>query len=258
MHVEVIVLIGLLAGLWVGAWRRRRTRVSGARAAAFAVGLAALGAALLGPLHALAERPLIAAHMTQHLLLTLVVPAGLLAGTPGFMADAVLAPVLRTPALARLARVVTRPVPALALHAVALVVWHLPEPYRMAQASHPWHLLQHAALTGTAMLAWWPVLGASRHLPPLHYGPQLLYLFVFGMPMTVVAAFITGAEDVLYPSAAPVPLDDQRLGGIVMWVPAGLVPLAAFTMVFFRWVAAEWDDPEDRPARPEATSRIGG
>jgi putative membrane protein len=246
-HVEVAVLIGLLAGLWVGAWRRRRADVSVARVTAFAAGLTALGAALLGPLHDLAERPLIAAHMTQHLLLTMVVPPCLLAGTPGFMADAVLGPVLRRPALSRVARVATRPVPALALHAVALVVWHLPEPYRMAQLSHAWHLIQHAVLTATATLAWWPVLGPSRHLPRLHYGAQLLYLFAFGMPMTVVAAFITGAEDVLYPSAAAAPLDDQRLGGVVMWVPAGLVPLAAFTAVFFRWVAAEWDDPPDQP-----------
>jgi len=27
-----------------------------------------------------------------------------------------------------------------------------------------------------------------------------------------------------------------------MWVPAGLIPLIAFTVVFFRWVAAEADE----------------
>jgi hypothetical protein len=27
-----------------------------------------------------------------------------------------------------------------------------------------------------------------------------------------------------------------------MWVPAGLIPVAAFTLVFFRWVAAEADE----------------
>jgi hypothetical protein len=29
-----------------------------------------------------------------------------------------------------------------------------------------------------------------------------------------------------------------------MWVPAGVVPLVAFTVVFFRWAAAEPDEPE--------------
>ena len=86
---------------------------------------------------------------------------------------------------------------------------------------------------------------------------QLLYLFVFGMPMTVVAAMITSAEQVLYPfyEAAPritdlTPLADQRLGGLIMWVPSGLIPLAAFTVVYFRWVAAEADEDPAPVGRP--------
>ena len=61
------------------------------------------------------------------------------------------------------------------------------------------------------------------------------------------------AERVLYPfyGAAPrlwglEPLADQRLGGLIMWVPAALIPLAAFTVVFFRWVAAESDEETSR------------
>jgi putative membrane protein len=99
------------------------------------------------------------------------------------------------------------------------------------------------------VLGWWPVLSPSARLPPLHPGAQILYLFVFGMPMTVVAAMITGAEHLLYPYAAAAPrvfdltpLADQRLGGILMWVPAGLIPLVAFTVVYFRWAAAEREE----------------
>ena len=85
----------------------------------------------------------------------------------------------------------------------------------------------------------------------------ILYLFAFGIPMTVVASMITGAEHVLYPyyAAAPrlwdlAPLADQRLGGLIMWVPAGLIPLVAFTVVFFRWVAAEADEEPSRLGKP--------
>ncbi len=95
----------------------------------------------------------------------------------------------------------------------------------------------------------------SSAAPRVHYSAQILYLFVFGMPMTVVAAMITSAGDVLYPfyGAAPrlfglSPLDDQRLGGVIMWVPAGIIPLLAFTVVFFRWAAAEDDDALQRAA----------
>jgi putative membrane protein len=136
---------------------------------------------------------------------------------------------------------------------VALVGWHLPGPYGAALERHAWHVVEHLVLIATAVLAWWPVLSPSRLLPRLHYGTQILYLFAFGMPMTAVAAMITGAEHVLYPFYAAAPrlwgltaLADQRLGGLIMWVPAGLIPLVAFTVVFFRWAAVEADEPDRR------------
>ena len=77
----------------------------------------------------------------------------------------------------------------------------------------------------------------------------------FGIPMTIVAAMVTAADTVLYPFYAAAPrithlsaLADQRLGGVLMWVPAGLIPLVAFTAVFFRWAAAEQDPADDAEA----------
>lgn len=250
VHVETVVASALLAGAWVGAWRARRLRIAPGRAAFFFGGLLTLLVAVNGPLHELAERSLFSAHMVQHLLLTLVVPPCLLAGTPAWMADAALGRVLGPTPLRRLARTATRPVPALAAHGAALAVWHLPGPYGAALASHGVHLVEHVLLVGTAVLAWWPVLSPSGLLPSLHYGAQVLYLFALGIPMTIVAAMVTGAEAVLYPFYAEAPrvtgltaLEDQRLGGVLMWVPAGVIPLVAFTVVFFRWAAAEADDP---------------
>jgi putative membrane protein len=252
LHLDVVIAVAVLAGAYVAGLVLSAQPRSAGRAVAFFLGLAALLVATNGPLHVLSEGYLFTAHMVQHLILTLVVPPLLLSGTPGFMVDAVLARVGARPARWRVARLLTRPVPALAAYTVALVAWHLPGPYELALASHGWHFVEHAALTGTAILAWWPVLSTSREAPALHYGAQILYLFVFGFPMTVVAAMITTAETVLYPfySLAPrvidlSPLDDQRLGGVIMWVPAGLIPLVAFTLVFFRWVAAEPDDAVD-------------
>ncbi|MGH7323629.1 MAG: cytochrome c oxidase assembly protein, partial [Candidatus Rokuibacteriota bacterium] len=211
------------------------------RVAAFAAALVAGVAATNGPLHDLAERPVFAAHMAQHLVLILGMAPLLLAATPGWMVDGLLGVILGGPRWRALARALTRPVPALGLYAGALIAWHLPGPFERAVESHAWHLVAHMVLVAGAILAWWPVLSSSRLLPPLPYGAQILYLFAFGIPMTVVAAMIAGAEEVLYPRGAA-GLDDQRLGGIIMWVPAGLVPLAAFTIVFFRWAAEEADE----------------
>jgi len=243
------VACGLLAAAWAWAWHARGRRPRPAGAARFFGALLALLVALNGPLHDLSDWYLFSAHMVQHLVLTLVVPPLLLTGLPGWMVDSLLRPVMARRSGAAIVRVATRPLMAFAVYAVALVAWHLPGPYNTALEVHGWHVVEHLVLLVAATLGWWPIVSPSRLAPPLPYAAQLLYLFVFGMPMTVVAAMITAAEHVLYPyyASAPrlldlTPLADQRLGGVIMWVPAGLIPVAAFTLVFFRWVAAEADE----------------
>jgi putative membrane protein len=250
VHAEVIVAAGLAAAAWAWAWHRRGTRPPPGPALRFLGALAALLLALNGPLHDLSDWYLFSAHMVQHLVLTLVAAPLLLTGLPGWMLDALLGPVLARRVPGAVLRAALRPLPAFAVYAGALVFWHLPGPYGTALEVHGWHVVEHLVLLGTAVLGWWPILSPSRRAPALPYAAQLLYLFVFGMPMTVVAAMITAAERVLYPfyAAAPrlfdlTPLADQRLGGVIMWVPSGLIPLAAFTIVFFRWAAAEADEP---------------
>jgi len=78
----------------------------------------------------------------------------------------------------------------------------------------------------------------------------MLYLFVVGLPMVVVSIFISMADTVLYPYYAAAPRvwtiltahADQHLGGLIMWIPGGLVFLVAISVVFFRWQAAGGDD----------------
>jgi len=250
IHADVVLVVGVVALAYAIAWRRGPRTGLGVPAL-FAAALLVLLVALNGPLHDLSDYYLFSAHMVQHLLLTLVVPALLLAGTPRWMADALVRRLERVPGLGALLRAATRPVPALALYAAALIGWHLPGPYGAALEHHRWHVVEHLVLMATALVAWWPVLSPSARLPRLHYGAQILYLAAFGIPMTVVAAMITGAEHTLYPfyAAAPrlfelTPLADQRLGGLIMWVPAGLIPLMAFTVVFFRWVSVEAEDED--------------
>ncbi len=238
IHPEALALVVALGGAWLAAWRASGRPLPRAQATAFFGGLLALTMALNGPLHDLAERSLVSAHMIQHLLLVLVVAPCLLAGALPVLLDRALA----VRSVRAIVAAATQPVAALGIYAAALVVWHVPGPYALTIRSELWHVAAHVTLVGSAVLAWWPVVSPSRRLPALPYGARILYLFAFGIPMTVVAAMITGAEVVLYPTASATPIEDQRLGGILMWVPAGIVPLIAFTIVFFRWCAAESDD----------------
>jgi putative membrane protein len=77
--------------------------------------------------------------------------------------------------------------------------------------------------------------------------------------MAVVAALITLSDGVLYPfyAAAPrvwglSPLADQQIGGLLMWVPGGLVLWLAMTVVWFRWAAREERGDVESVVPPEA------
>lgn len=252
IHADVVggVVVLAAAYTWATLASRRPTPLGGP--VAFFGGCAALLVVLNGPLHDLSDGYLFSAHMVQHLVLTLVVPPLWLAGTPGWMMDALVARAARWPGAEAALRWVTRPLPAFATFAVALVAWHLPAPYNAALEHHAVHVIEHLVLIAASVIGWWPIASRSTRLPAAPYAGRILYLFVFGMPMTVVAAMVTAAEETLYPlyAAAPrvldlTPLADQRLGGVIMWVPAGIVPVVAFTVVFFRWAAVE-REAEDR------------
>src|SRR5713101_6620294 len=107
-HWEILVgvLLGLCSYAAWARWARRRhgETVSLTRIACLVAGFLLVVLALNGPLHLLADRYLFSAHMVQHLLLTLVVPPLLLTSLPAWMADGLIAPLLRRRPIGALAR----------------------------------------------------------------------------------------------------------------------------------------------------------
>jgi putative membrane protein len=214
--------------------------------ASFMGALLVLFGALTGPLHDLSDYYLFSAHMIQHMVLVFAMPPLILYGTPGWM----LRPLVRNTRLVHLARRLTRPAATFAIFNVVLVAWHLPPLYNLAMERHPIHIVEHLMIMAASVLLWWPVLSPLVELPRAAYPVQLLYLFLAGLPMVMVAIFIAMAQDLLYPyyAAAPriweflTPHADQHLGGLIMWIPGGLVFLIAISVVFFRWQAAGGDD----------------
>jgi len=248
LHGDVIAGVAIAALLYLLLAARNRKgggkAVSGARAASFASGLFVILIALNGPLHALADHYLFSAHMVQHLLLTLVVPPLLLAGLPQSLIDPL-------PSLAGLLRRLTAPLIACILYNAILIVWHVPLFYGWAMENHAIHIGQHLLFLGSALLLWWPVAGPRLAGAGMPAPAQLLYLFLAGVPMILVAAFVTLADEPLYRfyALAPrlfgiSPLDDQVAGGVIMWVPGSLVYLIAITVVYFRWVATESEESD--------------
>jgi len=251
LHLSVIIGLALLGGLYVflGGLTSARRHV-----ASFAGALVVLFLALNGPLHNLSDTYLFSAHMAQHLLLTLVFPPLLLYGTPAH----VIRPVLRPRWVMAIARVVTRPLAAGAIFTAPIVIWHVPALYESALRHHNLHIVQHLVFLTTAVIMWWPVLSPVPELPRAQHLVQMLYLFLLGIPMSVTGALITLSNSVLYPfyAAAPrvgglSPLEDQQIGGLLMWVLGGLMLWTVMSVVWFRY--SVWDQRADAETKvPEA------
>jgi putative membrane protein len=138
-------------------------------------------------------------------------------------------------------RVVTKPLAAWAVHAAALWVWHAPVLFQATLRSDLVHAAQHASFLGSALLFWWALVHGPRGL--MGYGAAVLYVFTTSVHSGVLGAFLTFTGRLLYPayaSATPAwgltPLEDQQLGGLIMWVPAGLVYVVAGLALFAGWM----------------------
>ena len=247
IHPSTVVGLAALAALYL--WRMRHgkadERVSASRRILFFSALLVIFASLNGPIHELSDTYLFSAHMVQHLMLTMLMPPLLIAGVPGWM----LRPLLRNRAIASVARIVTRPIACFAIFNVVIAMWHIPTFYNAAMDNHNIHILEHLMFMAAAVLMWWPLLSPLPELPRLSYPGQMLYCFLMILPMSIVAVYISMADQVLYPAyaAAPritslSPLEDQLLGGLIMWVPGGMIFMIIMSVIFFKWSARGEDD----------------
>jgi putative membrane protein len=250
----IILSLALAAVLyWRGLrrlWREsaQGRGVSRREAWAFAGGWSALVVALVSPLHPWGE-VLFSAHMTQHEVLMLVAAPLLVLGRPllPFLWALPLSWRQRAGALGKrrafqtVWRAVTNPLAAWAIHTAALWVWHAPALFQATLRSDLVHTLQHVSFLGSALLFWWAVLHGREGL--LGYGAAALYMFTTSVQSGALGALITFARDVWYPAYARsteswglTPLEDQQLGGLIMWIPAGLVYVFAGLMLVAGWM----------------------
>jgi len=235
---------------WAHAGRGRGIRV--AQVAAVATGMSILAVALMSPLDAMSEE-LFAAHMTQHVLLAVAAPpflvtGGLLLGVfwalPLRARKSVVSLVHGTAWLQRVWLVLSTPAIAWFIHMVAIWSWHVPTLYELALRSGAAHALEHFCFVGSAMLLWWTIIH-PREQRRTAYAIGILSIFATAMHTGVLGALITFSHRVWYPAQAAgvaawglTPLEDQQLAGLIMWVPAGLLYVAAMSALFVAWLGS--------------------
>ena len=258
------LLLGAAYFLVIGPLRHRfpgSRPVPAKRVASFVVGMGLMFVALQGPLHELSDYFLFSAHMVQHLVLILVMPPFLLYATP----DWVLRPVVRNRWMGKIARALTLPLVAFALNNIIFLAWHFPGPYDLMMRDHGVHVTMHLMIMVTGTIMWWPVMSPLPELPRIAPVLQMVYLFLVGIPMMISAALITFSDTELYSwyveapriIATLTPLEDQRLGGVIMWVPGGMTLWLAITAVYFRWTRQERAEEERVPLRQPRVNRAG-
>jgi putative membrane protein len=234
-----------IARMWSKAGPGRGVTV--AQAVVFALGWLTTCIALLGPLHALAAQRFWA-HMVQHELLIAAAAPLLVLGRPlaawSWAAPDVArgwAQLVWRHARVRRGWAMAASLPgAFVAHASALWLWHAPALFQWTLASEPAHALAHASFIFTGTLFWAAALDRAQP-------SAVVYLFLFMLHSTVLGTLIALSPVVWYP-VYRTGLDDQQLGGLIMWVPGSVSYLIAALVILVPLLAHDRRTAEARHA----------
>lgn len=243
-HPEVILGCSLLALIYLILARFSINRYT----AFFLTGVLLLFLTLESPLDILSDDYLFSAHMLQHIILVFFVSPLLLLGLPSEWIKRIL---MWKPA-ALIENILGRPPLAWVIGVSTLYFWHLPPVYNAALQNESIHSLQHLSFLVAATIFWWPVIlpiQEKRRLSPFE---TMVYVFAGALANTVLGIILTFAPLGLYPAyinpedaygILPLirdgwglnPLNDQQLGGLLMWIGGGLIYLSVILIVFAYW-----------------------
>jgi putative membrane protein len=246
-HPEVWLLVGSIVGLYIYAARVIAPKVVPAGTPAvtrnqwrsFTFGIVLLWLATDWPVHDIGEQYLYFVHMSQHTVLTLVMPPLLLMATPEWLARLVVG----QGRVDRWVHKLARPVPAaLAFNALALLS-HWQNVVNLASENGTFHYGMHTAIVLTAFLLWVPVCGPFPELR-ISVPAQMIYLFITSIVPTVPGAWLIFAEGAVY-RVYDIPdrlfnisvTTDQQVAGAIMKLAAGTYLWVVITVKFFLWSA---------------------
>jgi len=192
----------------------------------------------------------LSAHMLQHLLLMFVVVPCWIKGIPAW----VYRPLIENPKRFAVAKTMVNPVVAYLGSSLIVIVWHVPVLYNGALEHELLHMIQHQCFILAGLWIWWPMMSKVPELGPLPPPLQCVYLFLQTLPGGIVGAFITYAENILYPHYGqsmqrPWGIDlktDQEIGGLSMWVGTNVLFLLLISIIFLNWASKE--EAKDRNA----------
>lgn len=264
IHPTVVIgCIALLAWYFAGVPRRSK------QAYPFLLGVLVLALSLISPIDPLGDEYLFSAHMLQHLLLILIVPPLLILG---LASDRVLQ-WRRQASVRRAEAILGKPSIAWTSNMLMMAVWHIPTLYNAANAITVVHVIEHLTFLVTGCMFWWPIFNPIEE-DRLRPAQSMVYLFGAAVVSTVLGILITFLPVGHYePYLHPVDelgalhlvreiwgisaVEDERLAGLLMWVPGCTIYFAVMLLELSRWYSTP--DPDKQallaslnPSRTEA------
>jgi putative membrane protein len=274
---EVIITLTVLAVLFLVGWQRlrRRSRRTGWttlgaawRPVSYIAGLLVIALALLSPIEVLVQY-LFFMHMIQHLLLIAIAPILLLLPNPmpyllwglpnplrirvGGVVNTIINKETTT---GRWLRKATGPAIVWFLFVGIIIGWHDPSLYNAALQNETIHDLEHMTMFFAGMIYWWTVTGAG---PRLHKNlgrlPKIAFSISAIPPNMALGVVLAFSSTVIYSYYNDMPrlwgispLDDQRISGIIMWIPGSMMHFMAALILIFLMLSGE----QRKPVEPQS------
>ena len=256
IRAEIVIPQVILLTIYIIGWLRLRRKgakiATNWRLVSYVTGIAFLAIALMSGID-IFQYNLFVMHMIQHEILMMVVPPLIFLAAPmpiSFWG-------LPRPWRLQLGRIfgkratvreilvyLSTPGFIWLVFTIVLWLWHDPSAYDTATNNQFIHDIEHLSFFFASMLLWWHITGAA---PRIHksrsYAIRMAVVALSYVQNMILGVGITMWGQVIYKHYATVPriwigdpLTDQTYGGIIMWIPGGMMYGLTIIVLIGLWI----------------------
>lgn len=258
---ESEIVAGLLiAGALYIAGIRGSVKRKAWRHAVFFAGLLALALALLSPIEPLADH-VFAIHQIEHMLLRTIGPmlillaqpqAALMRGMPAWLRRGMLGPMVTSRIVRSVFGFLSRPLVATLLFVGITWFWMLPHWHDVAILDERIHYMWHVSLLVSGLFFFSTIFDPRSEPAGPTLAVRLAMFWAAAMGNILLGAFLSFKTAPLYHAYDVMgrfwldPVSDERVGGLIMWIPGCMMFAVSILLIVHRWGTEENRNEERR------------
>ena len=240
-----LIFIAIITYFYFIGQKKYRKNYSANNCFFFLCGILFLILGLCSPIDYLAENYFLF-HMIQHLLIIMLAAPSILLGAPSIPVitginkkfPVFTKKLLRWKLYRKTLKFLTKPLVAILLYLISFWLWHLPFFYNAALASELIHYFQHFNYFVFALLLWWSIIDPRPQKSKFFFLLRILWVFLLTIANSALSAMIVFAPHAYYnyrkleKTLVLSALDDQKIGGLIMWVGGNMMLIIIAILVF--------------------------